>query len=67
MQGYNYNRSFAIMAATALVMFLVSTPVLCLLEVISELEDLCWTDLDFFFKGREVALLMAISSLRRVG
>ena len=42
---------FGTVAATTLAMFLVTAPVLCLLEVVLELEDLCGKDLDFFFKG----------------
>ena len=54
-------------SAATFAMFLVTTLVLCLLEVVSELEDLCWKDPNFFFKGREAAFLVAISSLRKVG
>ena len=53
-------------AAAAIAMVLITTLVLCLLEVVSGLEDLHWKDLNFFFKGREAEFLMAISSLRRV-
>jgi len=49
---------FVTVVVAALTMFLITTPVLCLLEVVSELEDLCWKDLDFFFKGKKAAFLV---------
>ena len=50
----------------AFAMFVVTTPVLYLLDVVSKLEDLHWKDPNLFFEGREAAFLVAISSLRRV-
>jgi len=57
---------FVIVAATAHT-FLITTPMLCLLEAVLELEDLCWNDSIFLFKGRVAALHAAISSLQRGG
>jgi len=58
---------FVSVAAVALSMLLVTTPVLWLLETMTELVDLRCEDPDFFFSGEEVTLLVAMSSLQRCG
>jgi len=58
---------FVTVATIALGMLLVTTPVLCSLDMMLELVDLCCNDPDFFFKGGEVALLKVVSSLQRGG
>jgi len=54
---------FMVAIDAALVMFLVTTRLLCLLEMVLELVDLCCKDPNFFFKGRELALLVGMSYL----
>jgi len=56
---------FVTVVAAALGMLLVTTTMLSLLKMVSELVGLCCKDPDFFFKDGEVALLEAVSSLRR--
>ena len=54
---------FVLVVAAALAMLLVTTPVLWLLETMSELVDLCYKGPDFFFSCEEATLLVAMSSL----
>jgi len=58
---------FMPVAAVALAMLLVTTPVLWLLETVSELVDLRCKDPDFFFSCEEATLPVAMSSLQRDG
>jgi len=58
---------FVTVTATALTMLLVTTPVLWLVEMMSELVDLRCKQLDFFFSDEEAILPVAMSSLRRGG
>jgi len=54
-------------AIAVFAMLLVTTPLLSLLEIVSELVDLWCKNPNFFFKDREMALHVAISSLQRSG
>jgi len=58
---------FVLVAATALAMLHVTTPVLWLLETVLELVDHRCKDPDFFFSAEEATLPIAISSLQRCG
>jgi len=55
---------FVTIAAAAFTMLFVTTLVLWLLEMVSELIYLRCKDPDFFFSDEEVTLPVAISSLR---
>jgi len=52
-------------AAAALAMLLVITPVLWLLEMASDLLDLHCKDPDFIFRSEEVTLPVAMFSLQK--
>uniref|UniRef100_A0A7C9AC29 Uncharacterized protein n=1 Tax=Opuntia streptacantha TaxID=393608 RepID=A0A7C9AC29_OPUST len=52
---------FVLVAAAVLSMLLVTTPVLWLLETVSELVDFCCKGPDFFFSCEEATLLVAMS------
>jgi len=58
---------FVPVTAAAFAMLLVTTPVLWLLEMASELVDLRCKVPDFFFSDEEATLPIAMSSLRRYG
>jgi len=58
---------FVPVAAVALAMLLVTTPVLLLLETVSELVDLSGKDPNFFFSYKEATLPVAMYSLQRFG
>jgi len=58
---------FVTIAVAALAMLLVTTPVLWLLEMVSVLVDFHCKDPDFFFRGEEATLPVAMSSLQRGG
>jgi len=58
---------FMPVAAVALAMLLVTTPVLWLLEMVSELADFRCKDPYFFFSCEEATLPVAMSSLQRYG
>jgi len=58
---------FVPVVAATLAMLLVTTLVLWLLEMVSELVDLRCKDPNFFFSCEEATLLVAMFSLRRCG
>jgi len=58
---------FVPVAAAALTVLLVTTPVLWLLETVLELVDFRCKDSDFFFSCEEATLPIVMSSLQRCG